>query len=228
MPEAPSATLFMGRPRRRSSSPPPVRAASQPLSLTSFMQRIAPGQPEAVEGSSAEEHVGDREGDATELALEIRSTAHTSVGSAVAGYITHTLRRTTRPARVRARLGAALELVTPVASRKAEEPHSSQAWLGRAVPRATSLALPSGTEVAKDDAFGGPSDKSTNNGQETMPDIRRFLRPVTNSELGVVRKFASLSAFAYLIESVTVRAPPSGQCRGNSARDTTRHTATPP
>ena len=76
------------------------------------------------------------------------------------------------------------------------------------------------------DALQGPG-APEKGAQETTPDIRRFLRPVTNSELGVVRKFASLSAFAYLIESVTVRRPALRACRGNRARKETRH-GTPP
>ena len=104
VPKAPSALL--GRARGRSSSPPPVRAASQPLSLSSLMQRIAPGQHEqAEEGSSA----GDGGEAASEVALE-RRTADT-VGSAIAGYIAHTLRRTTTPARVRASLDGQCQLV---------------------------------------------------------------------------------------------------------------------
>ena len=215
MPKAPSALL--GRARGRSSSPPPVRAASQPLSLSSLMQRIAPGQHEqAEEGSSA----GDGEEAASELALE-RRTADT-VGSAIAGYIAHTLRRTTTPARVRASLDGQCQLVAA----EAEFSHRSQRWLGRAVPRATALALPSATEVAVRDALGGAPSKDGAQ-EETTPNIRRFLRPVTNSELGAVRKFASLSAFAYLIESVTVRRPALRACRGNRARKETRH-GTPP
>ena len=38
------------------------------------------------------------------------------------------------------------------------------------------------------------------------PDIRRFLRATSNAELAAARKMASLSAFAYFIPSVTVRA----------------------
>jgi len=64
-------------------------------------------------------------------------------------------------------------------------------------------ALPAPSESALEAAENAGSGRRFSVGEGI--DIRRFLRPVSTPELVQVRKFASLSAFAYLIESVTVR-----------------------